>query len=364
MEKMKNMKDKLKRYSLERPKSTFIILLLIISLSLTVYNMRKTLIVDMDGNETEIVTYNSTVKEILTRNKIILGAKDKIYPSIDSRVKDGDKIYIKKAVNVNVLVDGKELNIATTEDSIEKMLAAEGIKLNSMDKITPAIEEPIKDGLKVHITRVEHKMLTENRPIEFSTIVKKDNKLEKGKTKTKQDGVPGKKEISIKVIFENGKEVARQIISDITIKKPVNKVLLQGTMNVVKVSRGGKVASKDQSTSSDKSFSSFAYSKKMRMRATAYEPGTSGSKKRPGQPNTEYTARGTIARRNPNGYSTIAVDPRVIPLGTKVYVEGYGLAIAEDTGGAIKGNRIDVFFYTYNEMSRWGVKYVDVYILK
>lgn len=364
MEKMKNLKDKFRKYSLERPKFTFIILLFIISLSLTIYNMRKTLIVNIDGNETEIVTYNSTVQEALARNQIRLGSKDKLYPSMDSRVKDGDKIYIKKAVNVNVLVDGKELNIATTEDSVEKMLEVEGIKLSGMDKITPGIGESIKDGLKVEITRVEQKMVTEKKPIEFSTVVKKESKLEKGKTKMKQEGIPGEREISIKVIFENGKEVARQIISDITIKKPVNRVLLQGTMNVVKISRGGKVVSKAPSASPDKTVSSFAYSKKIRMRATAYEPGTSGSKKRPGQPNTEYTARGTIARRNPNGYSTIAVDPRVIPLGTKVYVEGYGLAIAEDTGGAIKGNKIDVFFYTYNEMRRWGVKYVDVYILK
>ena len=67
--------------------------------------------------------------------------------------------------------------------------------------------------------------------------------------------------------------------------------------------------------------------------------------------------------RDPNGYSTIAVDPSVIPLGTKVYVEGYGYAIAADTGGAIKGNRVDLFFNTEAEASNWGVRNLDVYIL-
>jgi uncharacterized protein YabE (DUF348 family)/3D (Asp-Asp-Asp) domain-containing protein len=364
MQKVKNVKDSLRRYFSVRPKSTFIILLLIIALSLTVYNMRKTLIVNIDGNETEIVTYNNDLKGILAQNQIVIESKDKIYPAIDSRVQDGDRIYIKKAVNINVLVDGKKLKIGTTEDCIEKMLAAEGIMLNSQDKITPTLGETIKDGLVVQITRVEHKMITEKKPIGFSTIVKKTENLEKGKSKITQEGVPGERETSTKIIMENGKEIARQVVSDITTKKPVSRVLLQGNMNVIKISRGGKVVSKTPSNSPAKPATSLAYKKVFRMRATAYEPRTSGSKKRPGEEHIERTASGTIARRNPNGYSTIAVDPRVIPLGTKVYVEGYGLAIAEDTGGAIKGNRIDVFFYTYNEMRRWGVKHVNVYILK
>ena len=75
------------------------------------------------------------------------------------------------------------------------------------------------------------------------------------------------------------------------------------------------------------------------------------------------TASGTTVRRNPSGYSTLAVDPRVIPLGTKVYVEGYGYAIAEDTGGAIKGNKIDVYMNTVAECYNWGVRNVNVYIL-
>lgn len=75
------------------------------------------------------------------------------------------------------------------------------------------------------------------------------------------------------------------------------------------------------------------------------------------------TASGTATMRNASGYSTIAVDPRVIPLGSRVYVEGYGYAVADDTGGAIKGNRIDVFFPSESEAQSWGVRSVTVYIL-
>lgn len=75
------------------------------------------------------------------------------------------------------------------------------------------------------------------------------------------------------------------------------------------------------------------------------------------------TALGTPTFRNPSGYSTIAVDPRVIPLGSKVYVERYGYALAVDTGGDIKGNRIDLFMLSQDEAMTWGRQPVRVYIL-
>jgi 3D (Asp-Asp-Asp) domain-containing protein len=67
-------------------------------------------------------------------------------------------------------------------------------------------------------------------------------------------------------------------------------------------------------------------------------------------------------KSNP-GAKIIAVDPNVIPLGSKVYVDGYGYAVAADKGGAIKGNRIDVFFSSKNDAYRWGVKRVKIRVL-
>lgn len=95
---------------------------------------------------------------------------------------------------------------------------------------------------------------------------------------------------------------------------------------------------------------STSYSQVLSMQATAYS-------------SDGITASGTPTRRERDGYSTIAVDPRVIPLGSRVYVEGYGYAIAEDTGGAIKGSIIDVFFSSESEAQSWGRRSVKVYIL-
>ncbi|WP_019241789.1 MULTISPECIES: 3D domain-containing protein [Bacillus] len=95
--------------------------------------------------------------------------------------------------------------------------------------------------------------------------------------------------------------------------------------------------------------------KTLTMEATAYSETGEGT--------TGMTATGLNLRANPN-LKVIAVDPKVIPLGTKVYVEGYGYATAEDTGGAIKGNRIDVFIPSETEVNQWGRKQVQVKILR
>ena len=86
------------------------------------------------------------------------------------------------------------------------------------------------------------------------------------------------------------------------------------------------------------------YTKKINVRATAYMLIIVVLVKALVTLAYGITSTGARAERDPNGYSTIAVDPRVIPLGTKLYVDGYGYAIAEDIGGAIKGNHIDLYF--------------------
>ena len=95
---------------------------------------------------------------------------------------------------------------------------------------------------------------------------------------------------------------------------------------------------------------STSYKATYTMEATAYAGDT-------------ITATGATPVRNPNGLSTIAVDPSIIPLGSKVYIPGYGMAIAADTGGAIKGNKIDLFLNSENDCINWGVQTVSLYII-
>jgi 3D (Asp-Asp-Asp) domain-containing protein len=95
------------------------------------------------------------------------------------------------------------------------------------------------------------------------------------------------------------------------------------------------------------------------MTATGYDPGPVSTGKRPGDAGYGVTASGRRA-----GYGVVAVDPRVIPLGTRLYVPGYGYAVAGDTGSAIKGYRIDLGFGSYAEAVRYGRQTVTVYLLE
>jgi uncharacterized protein YabE (DUF348 family) len=345
---LEKLKNSLTRYFSNGTKNIFILLLMAASLVMTISTIRKTINISIDGRDMEVVTYRSELQDVLHEKEIILGPKDKITPRIDSKVKEGDRIVIEKAVNIEVAVDGAQRKLKSAEKDVAALLQTEGIPFYDKDKISPPLTTPIKEGLKVVITRVDSKIITESKPIDFSTIVKKDDNLEKGVTKVLEEGQAGERLVSTHIIYEDGKEVSREVIKDEIAKEPVQKVLAMGTLGVIRPSRGGKAY----------------YTRSMVMKATAYTAGYESTGKRPGDRGYGKTASGTMVKRNADGYSTIAVDPRVIPIGTRLYVEGYGFAVAEDTGGAIKGNIIDVYFPTVWEAKNWGVKRVKVYVLK
>jgi uncharacterized protein YabE (DUF348 family) len=345
---MKNAKNNLKYYFSNGPKTVFIAMLLLTCITVTIFNMKKVISVIVDGKSIQVITLKSNVNQILKTNNIALGAKDQITVSLDSQVKDGDRIYIKKAVNVKVKVDGKVLNIQTAENTVAEMLKAENIVLSGEDKITPLKSDSLKSGLQVQITRVNTDVLQEIKTINFATEFKNSNELDKGVKKVIQIGKVGQKVITSSVVYENGKEVSRILVSENLKSQPVKQIVALGTVGVYTPSRGGDIR----------------YTEKLRVRATAYNADFDSTGKSPGDAGYGITSTGARAKRNHEGYSTIAVDPRVIPLGTKLWVDGYGYAIAEDIGGAIKGNHIDLYFDSSSEMWDWGSRTVDIYILK
>lgn len=333
---VEKFKGYLKNIFSNSPKAK-IVLGLVISTGLivTIYNMRKTIIVSIDGNEKQIVTFKGTVKGALHDNGISLGPKDKVQPELDRNINKNSKILIKKAVEVKVAVDGKDLKIETAESNISDMLGAEGITLEEEDRVEPEVSTPITEGVEVLVTRVQTQVVNETKDIDFDTVVQTDDNLDTSVTKLIQEGEPGEKEVTYKLVYENGKEVSKKVIGEKVVREPKNKLMVKGTVSTIVLSRGGDT---------------LRYKKVCSMVATAYA-------------GDGITATGIVPRRNPNGMSTIAVDPRVIPLGTKVYIPGYGYAIAQDTGGAIKNSKIDLFMNSESEANRWGVRSVNVYII-
>jgi uncharacterized protein YabE (DUF348 family) len=326
-------------------------MLILVCITAVICGMRKTIIISVDGKEKEIVTYSGTLKKALSSSGIALDSKDKITPELNTNLVNGEKVYIKKAVNITVEHDGIKDTIKTAENNISAMLLSEKkmiIPLEDVDKINPSKDSSIQANMNIVIVRVSSTVQQEKQAIDFATEVKTDNGMEKGQQRILQEGVTGEKLITTKVYLEDNKEINRIVTEEVT-REPQEKIVAQGTLGVLNIaSRGDKVY----------------YTDSIKVRATAYSAGTACTGKSPGDAYYGITASGTRARRVTNGYSSIAVDPSVIPIGTRLYVEGYGYAIAEDTGGAIKGNTIDVYYDSDSEANSWGVKWVNVYILK
>ena len=313
--------------------------------------IRKEITVLVDGNPTKLVTYKKTFDSALKSANIGIAVKDKIDKSLNSKIVNNDIITINRAVNLKVFVDDKEISILSAEKNIAQMLSTEKIILSPNDKVSPIIETKLTKGMDIIITRVKTETIQEIKPIDFKTVIKDDKSILKSKSKVLQEGAKGEKTITLSVTYENGKEVTRKPIKETIVKEPQNKIIAQGTLSPITISRG---QSSNNSKDTVALKAPVTFGKTFTVKATAYW--SDGS-------TNVYTSSGKKAVRDPNGYSTIAVDPKVIPMGTKLYIEGYGYAVAADTGSSIKGKFIDVFFNTGGECRNWGVKHIKVQIL-
>lgn len=343
------MVEKLKKYRIANfangPKAKILmsVLVVLILTSVTFMNIRKTVTVVIDGNKETFVTYKGTVEDVLKTQGIVFNPEDKVEPSLQEMVSEDEIITIKKAVEVKLTVGDENFKIKTTDDTIEEMLTAnketlktQGVEFNQgLDEINLPLNTKITPNLNIDIVKVEIKNEVINEVIDFDVVEETDSNLDISINEVVNEGCPGEKEVTYQVVLKNGVEVSRGIHTSKVIAEPVNKVIVQGTKRTV-ASRSGQL---------------LGYKSVLYVESTAYTgDGT--------------TATGTVPVRNSDGISTIAVDPRVIPLGSLVYVEGYGQAIAADTGDAIKGNVVDVYLSSDEEAVYWGRKYnVAVYIL-
>ncbi|MEN8905161.1 MAG: 3D domain-containing protein [Clostridiales bacterium] len=294
-----------------------------------------------------IKSYKSSVVQILKKKKTRYENYEK-KSNTNNRNENG--IYIDRIIPVVLQYDGKEQRIMTEKTYVKEVLTDSNLRLDSMDRLEGIKKEDLLYAdLRIKITRVRKVHEVSEKTIDFK-IKKIDNSdLEIGKSIVKVKGESGSKLIEYDIIYEDGKEKERNQVKELIIKKPVEQVVEIGKKSVEVTSKGVELN----------------YKTVLNMNATGYSCSFIETGKSPGDPGFGITATGTIAKRG-----TIAVDPNIIPLGSKVYVEGigtntdYGYAIAADTGGAIRGNKIDLCFDSRSEAINWGCRSVKVYILK
>ena len=307
-----------------------------------VWKPAQKIIMVQDGKKKEVWSTADSVDELLKDQNLSVKEQDKITPSKNTKLKANMEVAIDKAFSLKLVVGGDEKQVWSTSTTVADFLKQQGVKLNDLDRVEPELTEKVEAENTVNVVRIEKVTDVVEEPVDFAVITKKDDSLSKGKEKIVKEGKDGLVSKEYEVIKENGKEVKRELLSEKVVNKKQDKVVTVGTRTTVaQASRG--VTNVSSSSGKEIYVSSTAY--------TASCKGCSG-----------VTSTGVDLKSNP-GAKIIAVDPSVIPMGSKVYVEGYGYAVAADKGGAIKGNKIDVFFSSKNDAYRWGVKRVKIRVL-
>ena len=303
-----------------------------------------------DGNRTYFSTCNTYVRDFLENMGITLHVRDIISHDIDDIITEGMEIEITRAMPVHVRIDGAEETVIFRVAPGSTMFAF----VNEFRRYTG--EEFLFDA------STWHRRLSANDVVELRSVRRKwrehyeeiaygreyieTNSLYKGETEVYRAGTPGRLLVNILATYAGGIENNRVRMSEEIAADPVSAIIRVGTATPV-------------STAISACGQMFRYTRSLIMESTAYTLSFSCTGRHPGDPWFGVTASGMMAQ-----VGVVAVDTNVIPFHTRMYIEGYGFAVAGDRGGAIRGYKIDVFMDTMPEARQWGRRHVRVWILE
>ncbi|MGC8721053.1 MAG: 3D domain-containing protein [Caldisericaceae bacterium] len=306
-------------------------MILILTIFFSFIILGHSYILSDDGTVHQVVSISSLDSAgIIEKACVEVRPEDVIY-STDESLTNSEVVTIKRSKPVQLQVDGKKSVCYTTAETVQEFLREKKISLNEKDYISAPPNTALSANELILINTYKEQEKIVKEPIAYKTVFESDAKVEKGLVFLKQVGKDGVLEKHYKEIFFGGQKKGEIFVYDKITKAPQTKIYVTG------------VASSPRN-----------YLKTYSMVSTAYSPTIAETDSNPWM-----TATGLRS-----GFGVVAVDPKVIPLGSLLYVSGYGYAVAGDTGGAIKGNRIDVFFYSTSDATKWGIKNVKVYVLE
>lgn len=323
-----------------------------------IYVYRACEVTIVDGKQKYFVNTAGSVENALDIAGIKLATGDSINYEADKYVFDGMEIVVSRAFGVTITADGKTKSYHVTEGTVAQALENAGIKLGENDKINVKLNKKVKEGMKIVIERVTYDTHTETETLAFKTKTVEDSSMYKDQSKVIQQGKNGTKTVTYKDTYVDGELVESKVLKTKVKKEATEQIVAKGTKSrpVVKVS-GKKTMSEFTPPADlklDKNGRPKEYKKLITGKGTAYCTGTTCS-------------TGVKVKQ---GY--VAVNPRQIPYGTKMYIVSadgkwvYGYAIAADTGGfAINGSGtiVDLYMYSYSDCVNFGRRDVEIYIL-
>lgn len=300
----------------------------------------NTITINNCGEEQTISLAKGTVEEALNRTGITLAENQSVTPSLNTVITGDMNIYVYNSKNIKLTTNGTEMTVKAPEGTVENALNILGYEITDDDILNVDKNAQVEDDMKITLKKVTYVDEKSTKKISYKTVEKDSDDIMTGESEVSQKGVDGEKEVTKRCKYIDGKYDSTKVIDEKVTKEPVDKIVLNGTK------RG---------TTTDSSGAPVSYSYMVSGSGTAYTAA-------PGA----LTATGV-----PVYEGGVAVNPAIIPYGSKLYIEAadgshvYGYATAIDTGGALMDGSaiVDLFYFSYDDCVSFGRRDVNVYVL-
>ncbi len=289
--------------------------------------------VTIDGQVESFTSTAATLGEALWENRIEINDADRLQPPADTPLDKPLQVKLVRSQTVNIEYGGGDLKSRTAAETVGVALLEAGLPLQGLDYSIPDADEQIPEDGMIQVVRVKDELLLESEPIPFNTETQPVADLEIDNTMIVQGGQFGLNTKRVRVRYEDGVEISRQIEAEYISQEPQPEIIGYGTQIV------SRTANTPDGT--------IKYWRALSLYAVSYNVTSNGG---------YGTATGI-----PLAKGVAAIDPRYIPYGTRMYVPGYGEALAAETGGGIKGRMIDLGYLDEDYVS-WH-QWVTVYFL-
>lgn len=324
--------------------------------------------------QTEVIqTRERTVEDVLLRYGVTVRDGDTVYPSVRTAVTNGMTIRYQPVVVVNLIVGQDASTIYTMATDVAQLLREANVDVTERDTVLPDASTPIREGMTITVNTNRDVVQYESQLIPYDMVEEEDDTLEEGVKKTVQVGVPGLERTRYALTVENGTITNRTKTDVETLRKAMPQIIKVGTKKVTEPVTEPTTADESSPFIPEAEVEiaeppktddvlDFSSAKQLLVEATAYTNNPEDTVTYDGRVLTRsgYDVTDTILFE---GMRIIAVDPAIIPLGTRVYVEGIGMAIALDTGSAIKGQKIDIMMDEKEEAVTFGRKPLTIWVI-
>jgi uncharacterized protein YabE (DUF348 family)/3D (Asp-Asp-Asp) domain-containing protein len=297
-----------------------------------------------DGQQLQLRSSRESVATALRDVGVRLGPGDQVQPPLDTELSAGVTIQVEHATEIVVTMPAGKTILYTLGSTVGEALAEGAVDLPAQYRLDPPPETPIRAGLAIHVVGISDEQQTEEERIESRTLYQPDASLPYGQRRVVQghDGIHYRQ---YRAVYEDGQLISRELFAEWSDPEPADTVIYYSTASAPPVTPSAPLEVPD----------GLHVVRVLRVYATWYNAASAG--RSPSDPSYGITATGVRVDRG-----VVAVDPSVIPLGTHMYVPGYGNGTAADTGGAIRGNVIDLG-YPDGVVPNWTSRWVDIYIL-